>query len=235
MPIVASRSAEIRRLLIEISDPKRRAAASVRLRALGSRVVPYVAEELGRFDAVTRHALLEALREVDTADAAALRLRLSRAEPGTAASRKGPADPPQPARDHGSGGETKALADLRALPPPGPSERATVSRERGEAHLALARTGSRLARKELLLSLQILSPGRTRLYCEAAGLIGDSAFLAPLARIASVQPEAQIALSRVARREKITARSRVLRGLEPKLRPIVALALANPGHANEPQ
>ena len=82
MPIVASRGGEIRRLLEGLSDPKRRAGAALRLRSLGARVVPHVAEELGRLDADARRALLEVLGDVQTADAKALRKRLIRAEAG---------------------------------------------------------------------------------------------------------------------------------------------------------
>jgi len=199
----------------------------MRLRSLGARVVPHVAEELGRLDAEARAALLDALRDVQTADAKALRKRLVRAETRPA---QGPGVPPATAGestgDRTEGAETHALDVLRALPPPRPSERASVSRERGEAHLALARSGSRLARKDLLLSLTTLGAERTRIYCEAAGLIGDTEFLAPLARIAPVRPEAAASISRIAARERITSRSRVLRNLEEPLRLIVARSIA---------
>lgn len=188
----------------------------MRLRSLGSRVVPHVAEALGRLDLDARTALLEALCDVDTADARALKKRLGDAKPGT------PEDS-VPAQDNGA--EATALDSLRTLPPPRPNERASISRERGEAHLALARSGSRLARKDLLLSLTTLEAARTRLYCEAAGLIGDAAFLGPLARIAPVREEAVKALAAIAAREKITNRSKILRDLDASLRVIVAKAI----------
>lgn len=114
---------------------------------------------------------------------------------------------------------------LQHLPPPRPNERASISRERGEAHLALARLGSRLARKDLLLGLTTLEAARTRVYCEAAGLIGDVEFLAPLARLSEGQPEAARAVFDIAAREKITARSKVLLKLDESLRPIIARCL----------
>ncbi len=229
MPIVASRGGEIRRLLEGLSDPKRRAGAVVRLRSLGARVVPHAAEELGRLDAEARRALVEVLGDVQTADAKALRKRLIRS--GAASPENARPAPSGEERDEtGPGGsagpESRALDALRALPPPRRDERASVSRERGEAHLALARIGSRLARKDLLLSLDTLGADRARLYCEAAGLIGDGDFLAPLARVAKGRPEAAAAISRIAGRLKITSRSRVLRNLEEPLRLIVARSIA---------
>jgi len=217
MPILASRAAEIRRLLAALGDARTRAGAVLRLRGLGSRVVPHVEDEWGRLEGAARLALLEVLEEVETADARALRKRLARA-----------GDAPEKRRVSGPGedAEASALAALRALPPPRSDERPAISRERGEAHLTLARIGSRLARKELLLSLGILEARRARLYCEAAGLIGDAAFLASLARLASGLPEAADALSAIAAREKITARSRAVRDLDERLRPAVARALA---------
>ena len=235
MPILASRGGEIRRLLAQLGEPGRRAGAVLRLRSLGARVVPHVADELGRLDQEARRSLLDALGEVQTADARALKKRLMRAEPqgepGPAA--RGSQLQAAPDRDSvepiSANAEGRALEELQALPPPRPNERASVSRERGEAHLALARTGSRLARKDLLLSLNTLAPERTRLYCEAAGLIGDGDFLAPLARTAMKVPEAARAIARIASREKITRRSRVLRTLDEPLRVIVAQVLAGPG------
>jgi hypothetical protein len=196
----------------------------MRLRALGERVVPHVAEELGRFDLATRRALLEALASVDTTDARTLKKRLARAETAPSA-RPGPVSS-RIALPQTSSAEAKALDNLRALPPPRANERPVISRERGEAHIALARAGSRLARKDLLMSLATLAPDRSRLYCEAAGLIGDADFLGPLARIADAQPEAGAALSAIAAREKITRRSKALRDLDEPLRVIVARALA---------
>jgi len=225
LPIVASRGGEIRRLLLELSDPKRRAGAVIRLRSLGARVVPHVADELGRLDPAARRALLDALRDVTTADAKALRKRLVRAEPTPA---PGAESAPAPASSP-SGPESQALEALRTLPPPRRDERASVSRERGEAHLALARAGSRLARKDLLLSLNMLAPERARLYCEAAGLIGDGDFLGPLAQIATKQPEALRAITQIAARERITLRSKVLKGLDEPVRVMLARALAGPG------
>jgi len=201
----------------------------LRLRALGSRVVPHAADELPRLDAGGRRALLDVLSEIQTGEAKALMKRLLRAEPArpSAASEVGPGPSDVGVVDDvgDDGTEAKALETLRALPPPHGNERAAISRERGEAHLALARTGSRLARKDLLASLTTLEARRTRLYCEAAGLIGDAAFLAPLARIAPVREEATKALAAIAIREKITARSKVLRNLDESLRPLVARAI----------
>jgi hypothetical protein len=235
LPIVASRGGEIRRLLLELSDPKRRAGAVMRLRALGARVVPHVTDALGRLVLEARRALLEALRDVETADARALRKRLIRAEPASPQGAgpepaRAPSEPGNHAGSQGSGGpESRALEALRTLPPPRRDERASVSRERGEAHLALARTGSRLARTDHLLSLGTLPPERSRLYCEAAGLMGDGDFLAPLARMAAKQPEALRAIAGIAAREKITLRSKILKTLEEPLRVMVARALAGPG------
>ena len=230
MPIVASRGGEIRRLLEGLSDPKRRAGAVLRLRSLGARVVPHVADELGRLDTDARRALLEVLADVQTADAKALRRRLARSEAATPESLR-PA-PPGAGDETGPGGSTDpeflALDALRALPPPRRDERASVSRERGEAHLALARIGSRLARKDLLLCLDTLGAERARLYCEAASLIGDGDFLASLARLAPARPEAAAAISRIAGRLKLTSRSRILRDLDAPLRLIVARSIA--GH-----
>ncbi|MEO8501236.1 MAG: hypothetical protein ABI565_10000, partial [Vicinamibacteria bacterium] len=192
----------------------------------GARVVPHAADELGRLDPPARRALLEALRDVETADARALKKRLMRLDtPATKPDRGGVGanlgTSPEP--------ESRALDELRALPPPRPNERAAVSRERGEAHLALARRGSRLARKDLLLSLNTLAPERARLYCEAAGLIGDGDFLTPLARAAAKVKEATRAIAQIATREKITPRSKVLRTLDEPVRVVVARALAGPG------
>ena len=232
MPILASRAGEIRRLLSELSDPKRRAGAVLRLRSVGARVVPHVEDELGRLDPAARRALLEALGDVPTADARALRKRLARLEPTDRA--EGSASrafaKPEVVRPEAAGvdAERRALDDLRSLPPPRSNERASISRERGEAHLALARTGSRLARKDLLLSLTTLAPERARLYCEAASLIGDADFLTPLAGMATRVREAAGAIARIAAREKITARSKVLKTLDEPVRVIVARALAGP-------
>lgn len=234
MPIVASRSAEIRRLLGELANPRRRAGAVLRLRGVGSRVVPHAAEELARLDPEARRALAEALLEVDTDDARNLRKRLLRADPDGPPARATGSSPgagsktSSRGREAEDGLEARALRDLRALPPPGAAERPAVSRERGEAHLALARLGSRLARKDLLLSLVTLDPRRTGLYCEAAGLIGDLAFLKPLAGLAGVRPEAAAALAEIAKREHLTARSKAIRDLDESLRPVVARALAGP-------
>lgn len=240
MPIVASKGSEIRRLLQELSDPKRRTGAVMRLRALGARVVPHVADELGRLDPAARRALVGALKDVNTAEGRALKDRLVRSETapevGPEAESRTPAKPraltagrdandPRSGESEAPWAEARAMDALQALPPPRPNERATISRERGEVHLALARLGSRLARKDLLLGLTTLEAGRTRLYCEAAGLIGDVEFLAPLARRAEGQPEAARAVFDIAAREKITARSRVLLKLDESLRPIIARCL----------
>lgn len=217
MPIVASRGMEIRRLIGELMNPGRRPGALLRLRSLGARVVPHVAEELGRLDVETRRALFEALADLDTPDARALLGRLARTGPRPAAARRG--------REAESSAEATALGDLRALPPPRAGERPAISRERGEAHLALARGGSRLARRDLLLSLETLAPDRVRLYCEAAGLIGDSEFIGPLARLLGARPEAGSAIKAIAARERITRRSKVIRALDEGVRPIVVRAL----------
>ncbi len=210
MPIVASRGNEIRRLLDELNDPKRRAGAALRLKSLGARVVPHVAEDLKHLEPESRQALLEALADVGTADANALKKRLARHEPDAGRSATHPPG---------------ALDVFQTLPPPRPNERASVSRERGEAHLALARAGSRLARKDLLASLATLDAPRARLYCEAAGLIGDAEFLTPLSLLAGARPEASRAIFDIAAREKITARSKVLKELPEAVRVIVAKAL----------
>ncbi len=222
MPIVASRGNEIRRLLSELVDPRRRAGAVLRLKSMGARVVPHVAAELSGLDAAARKALAEALAEVRTSDARALLQRLARVEAESAPDAARPTEP----RDQDTSGEdSRALETLRALPAPRANERASVSRERGEAHLVLARTGSRLARKDLLHSLSTLEKGRSRLYCEAAGLIGDEEFLVPLARLAAGVPEAERAIFDIARREKITARSKILKSLPEPERVAVAKAL----------
>ncbi|MEO8360499.1 MAG: hypothetical protein ABI672_10760 [Vicinamibacteria bacterium] len=225
MPIVASRGNEIRRLLGELSDPKRRAGAVLRLRALGARVVPHVSEDLGRLDARARSALLEALSDLDTNDAKALRTRLIRLEAVPGKTRSELNQPRTGRVDATEGVESSALGTLRGLPIPTAGERPSVTRERGEAHLTLARAGSRLARKDLLLSLETLPPGRTRLYCEAAGLIGDASFLEALARIGSTREEGIAAIASVATRERINARSKSVRDLDPALRTVVARAL----------
>ena len=220
MPIVASRSNEIRRLLNELLDPKRRAGATLRLKSMGARVVPHVEGELGGLDAASRKALSETLAEVNTADARALLRQLARRE----AERKD-GRPPEPPGSGAASEDARALEILRALPAPRSTERASLSRERGEAHLALARAGSRLARKDLLLSLATLDKGRARHYCEAAGLIGDAEFLIPLARLAPDLAEAERAIFDIAAREKITARSKVMQALPEPIRVIVAKAL----------
>ncbi len=229
MPIVASRGGEIRRLLEGLSDPQRRAGAVLRLRSLGARVVPHVADEFGRLDTDARRALIEVLGDVQTADAKALRKRLVRSEAASPESaRLAPSGEDETGARDSAGPESHALDALRALPPPRRDERATVSRERGEAHLALARIGSRLARKDLLLCLDTLGADRARLYCEAAGLIGDGDFLPSLARLAQARPEAGTAIALIASRERVTLRSKVLRNLEEPLRLIVARSIA--GH-----
>jgi len=190
---------------------------------------------MGRLDPEVRRSLLDALRDVQTAEARALRKRWMRVDspagPGGSETRESnlASAPDHGAKSKNVDAEGRALDDLRALPPPRKDERAAVSRDRGEAHLALARAGSRLARKDLLLSLSTLAPERARLYCEAAGLIGDGDFLAPLARLAPKQPEASRAIARIVPREKITPRSRILRTLDEPLRVIVARALAGAG------
>jgi hypothetical protein len=224
MPIVTSRASEIRKLLTYLEDPKRRAGAVLRLRSFGSRVVPHVGDELGRLDADTRSALLDALGEVQTAEGKALRKRIARVEMTSAATAARPNVPR--VEKAAEGAEASALDAFRTLPPPRSNEEASLSRERGEAHLVLARQGSRLARKDLLLSLDLLGARRARLYCEAAGLIGDAEFLVPLARLAPERPEAGEAIARIAAREKITLRSKVMRSLDEPLRLVVARSIA---------
>jgi hypothetical protein len=235
VPIVASRGREIQRLLDDLAEPRKRTGAIIRLRSLGARVVPHAAEELGRLNTQAREALLEALRDVDSADARALRRRLARATPAPVSDQATEGRVPprlSGASKHANTGtmdaEGRALDEFRRLPAARPSERASISRARGEAHLALARAGSRLARQDLLQNLHTLSADRTRLYCEAAGLIGDGAFLAPLARLVHARPEAAEAIARIALRERITGRSKILRDLEQPLRVVVARALT--GH-----
>ena len=215
MPIVASRGNEIRSLIGDLTNPARRAGAAIRLRTLGARVVPHAALELGRLDNEARRALKEALKDVDTQDARALKKRLGPMEPDPKA------DQAQPPHSE----DARALDGLRRLPPPRANERASVSRERGEYHLALARTGARLARKDLLLALQTLDAARTRLYCEAAGLIGDAEFLGPLAGLAQNRPEAGKAIFDIAARDRITTRSKSIKELPEPLRIIVAKSL----------
>jgi hypothetical protein len=216
LPIVASRGNEIRRWIKDLADPSKRMAAKRQLEALGARVVPHVDEELTRLDASARRALAEALRDVDTADARALKTRLKRAE-------SRPAERAKPQAEESD--ETKALAILRKLPPPHRTERAAISRDRSDAHLSLARAGSRLARKDLLASLTTLGAERSRYYCEAAGLIGDLEFVCPLARLSESHPEALVALSMIAAREGLTPRSKAFRELDEDVRAVVARAL----------
>jgi hypothetical protein len=220
LPIVASRGNEIRRWIKDLAEPAKRGAAKRQLKALGARVVPHADEELTRLDSDARRALAEALKDVDTTDARALKKRLNRADTR-------PAAPPKPQAEES--GETQALAILRKLPPPRPTERAAISRDRSEAHLSLARGGSRLARKDLLISLATLGAERSRLYCEAAGLIGDKEFITPLARLAASQSEALTALSMIAAREGITPRSKSFRDLDEGIRAVVARALVRGG------
>ena len=89
----------------------------------------------------------------------------------------------------------------------------------------LARLESRLARKDLLQGLATLEPNRARLYCEAAGLIGDLEFLAPLSRLAPNVKEASPAIAAIAKRENITIRSRLLRDLDVSVLAAVAQSL----------
>jgi len=225
--IVASRAVEIRRLLGALADPKTRPGALLRLRAMGARVVPHIDEDLSRLDIHTRRALVDVLEGVETQDGKALRKRLLRADSAPTAEKpeRSSLAPSKAVADDDP--ETEALRVLKGLPPPKAGERAGVSRERGEAHLSLARLGSRLARKDLFDTLSILDPGRLRLCCEAAGLVGDAAFLAPLARLADTLPEAADAIARVAKRERITGRSKHLAALDEPSRLAVARALAS--------
>jgi hypothetical protein len=223
MPIVASRGAEIERLLDQLNDPRRRAGAALRLRTLGSRVVPHASDGLARLAPEARKALREAMADVDTADARALTKRLAGFERDRPPAFTRPGG--SPSDGSGQGQDAAALETLGQLPPPRANERASLSRERGEAHLALARAGSRLARKELLASLVALDASRARLYCEAAGLIGDAEFLAPLARLAQARPEASRAIFEIAARERITARSKAMKALPEAVQVAVAKAL----------
>lgn len=229
MPIVASRADEIRRRIAELADPKSRPGAILRLKVLGPRVPPHVREDLARLPPEVRSALAEVLRDVDTADARAIVRRLGGFPPGTTGpettdlrpSKAGTAPAPRDA-------EAEALNELRALPPPRSGEAASVSRKRGEAHLVLARTGSRLARKDLLACLGVLGAERGRLYCEAAALIGDAEFLPVLAGLAarSAGCGAGDAIGAIAAREGLTPRSKALRDLEPALRALAMEAIA---------
>jgi hypothetical protein len=178
-------------------------------------VVPHVEPEIRHLDVEARHALLDALADLTTDDASALRRRLLRMTPAPAKQTNAEESP-----------EGVALRELRRLPPPRSDESALLSRERGEAHLALARAGSKLARTDLLHCLISIGAARSRLYCEAAGWIGDAAFVAPLARLAASQPAAAQAIGAIASREKITVRSKVIKDLDESLRPTVAKALA---------
>jgi hypothetical protein len=222
MPIVASRGDQIQRLLDALADPKSRGGSVIRLRAVGARIVPHVAESFTRMTAEARATVIDILADVETADARTLRRRLQRVDPGP----EPPAAAESTHRAH-DGAEARALAELKRLPPPQRNERANVSRERGEAHLALARAESRLARKDLLVSLETLDAPRLRVYCEAAALIGDMAFLAPLARIAKKGDAAAAAIAAIAKRERITARSKVLASLDATSRTAVLQALSD--------
>lgn len=225
MPIVASRAGEIRRRIAELADPRTRDGAILRLKALGPRVPPHVEEDLARLAPEVRAAIGEVLRDVDTADARAILRRLGRpspiAEAGRVASTStGDTSPLDE--------ETEAANELRALPPPRAGEAASVSRKRGEAHLRLARAGSRLARKDLIACLTALGPDRGRPYCEAAALIGDAEFLPVLAGIAARPADvgASVAIAAIAAREKLSARSKAIKELRPALRAIALQAIA---------
>lgn len=236
MPIVESRAAQIRRLIADLDDPARREAATARLRTMGARVPGHVEEDLVRLSAAARTSLIEVLRGVETADARAVLQRLERAatrpggRPGPPVSRTRSGDPSVSASGDGDGpdAEASALAALRAHPPAQARESAAVSRARGEAHLALARAGSRLARKDLLHCLETLGPERGRLYCEAAGLIGDAAFVPVLAGLATGRPDggAGDALMTIAARERLTARSKVVKDLADAPRAAALAAIA---------
>lgn len=223
MPIVASRADEIRRRIAELGDPKTRARAILRLKALGPRVPPHVEHGLVRMAPEVRAAIAEVLRYVDTADARAILRRLVPGASEEADDTTGTGGADTTPRDL----EGEALNELRALPPPRTGEAASISRKRGEAHLILARMGSRLARKDLLTCLAALGADRGRLYCEAAALIGDAAFLPVLAGRAAAQADgASDATVAIAVREKLTARSKAIKELEPGLRAIAVRAIA---------
>lgn len=228
MPIVASRADEIRRRIAELADPRTRPGAILRLKVLGPRVPPHVQEDLARMAPEVRAAVGEILRDVDTADARAILRRLGGLPSGTAAP-EAEARRPSKATTVAApdDAETEALNQLRALPPPRSGEAASVSRRRGEAHLVLARTGSRLARKDLLACLGALGADRGRLYCEAAALIGDAEFLSVLAGLAARNAEcgAGDAIGAIAARERLTARSKAVKDLEPALRAVAMEAI----------
>jgi hypothetical protein len=224
MPIVASRADEIRRRIAELGDPKTRARAILRLKALGPRVPPHVEHGLVRMAPEVRAAIAEVLRYVDTADARAILRRLVPGAAEEADDTTGTGGADTTPRDL----EGEALNELRALPPPRTGEAASVSRKRGEAHLLLARAGSRLARKDLLTCLAALGADRGRLYCEAAALIGDAEFVPMLAGYAaqSAACGAGDAIGAIAARERLTARSKAIKELEPSLRAIAVRAIA---------
>lgn len=237
MPIVASRADEIRRRIAELGDPKTRARAILRLKALGPRVPPHVEHELVRMAPEVRAAIAQVLRNVDTADARAI---LRRLVPGASEE----ADDTIGTGGAGAAGtaprdvEGEALNELRALPPPRTGEAASVSRKRGEAHLLLARAGSRLARKDLLACLMALGADRGRLYCEAAALIGDAGFLPALAGLAAARSDggASEAIAAIAAREGLTARSKAIKELKPGLRAAVMEAItAGRAEASSPR
>lgn len=244
MPIVESRAALIRTLIADLDQPTRREAALVRLRTLGPRVPAHVEEQFARLTPGMRTGLLEVLRGVNTADARATVVRLERVAGATPPSRKGDGStarrkaaqaPPEPVGPNGGDEEAEALAALRAQPPAQARESAAISRARGEAHLALARAGSRLARKDLLHCLETLGAERARLYCEAAALIGDSGFVPALAALADRNAAcgAGEAISAVAARERLSARSKAIKELEPALRTAALNALAAGRAASE--
>ena len=229
MPIVASRGEQIQRLLEALSDPKARGGAILRLRKLGARIVPHAAESFARMDASSRASLIDVLADIDTADARSLIRRLRRAETlwGTPSPTVHPKVNPEATGPSSDDAEARALVQLKRLPPSQENERASVSRERGEAHLVLARAGSRVARRDLLASLETLDAARLRVYAEAAGLIGDAAFLAPLARIAKKGDDASAAIAAICRRERITVRSKALASLDAASRTAVLQALSD--------
>lgn len=222
MPIVPSRNAEIRRLIASLDDPRAKGAALARLRVLGRRVVAHVSDDLSRLSPEVIDALVPLLREAGTAESreALARIEKGRRTAGPAPDRAMADDEEETASD-----EATLLARLRALPPPRRSEPPSVSRDRAEIHLLLARSGLRLARAELLTCLETLNPERAALYAEAAGLIGDAAFVPALARLLGAAASAKSALSALAAREKISTRSRAIRTLPEPLRSRAVAAL----------
>lgn len=224
MPIVPARRKEIDTLIQALAMPASREAALARLRVIGVRVVPHLAEDFARLPRAALVAALPLLRSFDSKDARALALRIERLQvEETPAPQIQKAPTPLP-RD-----EASALQILRGLKPPRRSEPLALSRERALLHTELAQAGSRLARGELLRCLEVLNPDRAQLYLGAALLLGDSAFLELVARVAKESDEARAAIRAIAERERLTPRSRAVKALPDPTRSWVIAALASPG------